>query len=489
MSLRHRLRAWLIGLHGIFLLLVLLLHHTRPGWMLALECFLLLTFIGGWQLINQAMQPLDYAGRFRELLEERNYAARLHPDAGDQFPALVESFNRMLEALYQERLKLGEQRGFLAQLLQATPSAVVVFDFDDRISLLNTSARQLLALPAGSNAAEGQTLAQYSARLMAPDSPGLQASDPASRQCAHSLLTQLGQTDQLPLGESRLLSDSDGRRYRCQRSQFYDRGFARHFLLIEEITEELASSEKATYEKLVRVLAHEVNNTVAATGSVLESLLFYRQQLEPADQTDFATAIDAVIKRNRHLGEFIERFTRVVKMPEPERRPADLPAMLSGILRLYQEPCRNKGIRLEWGQRDATRLLALDSHLMEQALLNIVKNAVEAVEATMLEQAQPDGAVRLELVQEQDKIRLSVIDSGNRLGEVPAGQLFSPFFTTKKGGQGIGLLFVREVLNRHGFGFRLAASSADEAKGETRFDIWIPAAAPITLTQRTSPDY
>lgn len=481
MSLRPRLRAWLIGLHGIFLLLVLLQYHTRPAWMVALECFLLLTFIGGWQLINQAMQPLDYAVQFRELLQERNYAARLHADAGDQFPALVESFNQMLEALYQERLKLGEQRGFLAQLLQATPSAVVVFDFDDRISLLNTSAQRLLALPAGSNAAEGQTLAQYSARLVAPNNPAPQAPDLATRQRAHSLLMQLGQTDQLPLGESRLLGDSDGRRYRCQRSQFFDRGFARHFLLIEEITEELASSEKATYEKLVRVLAHEVNNTVAATGSVLESLLFYRQQLDAADQMDFATAIDAVLKRNRHLGEFIERFTWVVKMPEPERRPCDLPAMLSGILRLYQEPCRNKGIRLEWGQRDTIGMLALDAHLMEQALLNIVKNAVEAVEATMLERAQPGGAVRLELVQEPDRIRLSVIDSGNRLGEVPSGQLFSPFFTTKKGGQGIGLLFVREVLNRHGFGFRLAPGSvagengANAACGETRFDIWIAA--------------
>ncbi|MGH8052259.1 MAG: ATP-binding protein, partial [Arenimonas sp.] len=69
---------------------------------------------------------------------------------------------------------------------------------------------------------------------------------------------------------------------------------------------------------------------------------------------------------------------------------------------------------------------------------------------------------------EKDRIRLSVIDSGDRLGEVPAGQIFTPFFTTKKGGQGIGLLFVREVLNRHGLPYRLAANG----QGETCFDIW-----------------
>ena len=83
-----------------------------------------------------------------------------------------------------------------------------------------------------------------------------------------------------------LLADADGRRYRAQRSHFFDRGFARHFLLLEELTEELDSSERSTYEKLVRVLAHEVNNTVAATGSVLDSLLYYRPQLAPADGED-----------------------------------------------------------------------------------------------------------------------------------------------------------------------------------------------------------
>lgn len=466
MSLRRRLQAWLIGLHLVFLLLTLLQYHTQPGLMMALEGFLLLTLIGGWQLVNQAMQPLDTAQQFQELLHGHNYAARIRPASGDRLPGLVDDFNRMLDALYQERLKLGEQRGFLAHLLEATPSAVVVFDFDGRISLLNASAQNLLGL----RQAEGLTLAQCLASLAPAAQHGqAQAGQAQARQRAHSLLAQLHALDTLAAGESRLLTDPDGRRYRCQRSQFFDRGFARQFLMIEEITEELESSEKATYEKLVRVLAHEVNNTVAATGSVLESLLFYRQQLTDSDQVDFATAIDAVQRRNRHLGEFIERFTRVVKMPDPEPHPTDLQAMLAGIMDLYREPCRKQGIDLAWGRCDAVGLLALDAHLMEQALLNIVKNAWEAVSATQRENPAASAAIRVELVQEQDRIRLCVSDSGNRLGEVPAGQLFSPFFTTKKGGQGIGLMFVREVLNRHGFGWRLAATP----EGETRFDIFM----------------
>ncbi|MGH8078833.1 MAG: ATP-binding protein, partial [Lysobacter sp.] len=138
------------------------------------------------------------------------------------------------------------------------------------------------------------------------------------------------------------------------------------------------------------------------------------------------------------------------------------------ILRLYREQGRSRGIRIDWTRCDAVPSQSLDANLMEQALLNIVKNAMEAVDATNKETETGGGYVHLELVREEDKVRLSIIDSGDRLGEVPAGQIFTPFFTTKKGGQGIGLLFVREVLNRHGFPYRLAATG----QGETRFDIW-----------------
>lgn len=219
----------------------------------------------------------------------------------------------------------------------------------------------------------------------------------------------------------------------------------------------------------MRVLAHEVNNTVAATGSVLDSLLYYRPQLTSADGEDFGTAIEAVKRRNASLGEFIERFTRVVKMPAPEPRPTDLRELLDDLLQLYREPSRARQVELSLARADALPPLPLDRNLFEQALLNIAKNAIEAAETTARERGVP-GSVQFELARDGERARLSVIDSGDRLGEVPPGQMFTPFFSTKKGGQGIGLLFVREVLQRHGLQYRLAADGA----GRTRFDIWLP---------------
>jgi nitrogen fixation/metabolism regulation signal transduction histidine kinase len=439
MSLRRRLYGYLIAAHLLFLGITVLLFRDAPLTMLALEIVVALSLVLGLRLIRRALEPLGYTRHFHDLLQDQHYAARLQQSGDAELNELVQLFNTMLGALYQERLQLGEQQGFLDRLLEATPSAVIVFDFDGRVSLLNASA---LALP-GLARAKGRTLAEC-----LPD------------QDALGLLAQL---DALPLGDSRMLTDTDGRRYRGQRGHFYDRGFARHFLLVEELTEELESSEKATYDKLIRVLAHEVNNTVAATGSVLDSLLYYRDQLAERDGEDFGTAIVAVKRRNVSLGEFIERFTRVVKMPAPELRPNAVRDIMDDILYLYREPCRSRGIHIGWRRCDEIAAIPLDRHLMEQALLNVVKNAMEAVEAG----AGADKRIEFVLAGDDDGVRLSVIDSGDLLGEVPARQLFTPFFTTKKGGQGIGLLFVREVLNRHGFGYRLAATG----DGRTRFDI------------------
>jgi nitrogen fixation/metabolism regulation signal transduction histidine kinase len=445
-SLRWRLFSYLIGLHLLLFGFTVVLLSSRPVLFITAELLLLLSLAGGLALVRRALAPFETTARFRDLLQEQDYGARLSDAAAPELSELVQLFNTMLGTLYQERLALGEQRGFLDSLLEATPSAVVVFDFDANISLMNASACALLGLAEG----RGKALSHWTRGAgTGSDKPGL-----------------LEQLDTLPLGQSRVLADAEGRRYRGQRGHFFDRGFARHFLVVEELTNELESSERAAYDKLIRVLAHEVNNTVAATGSVLDSLLFYSRQLSERDSADFCTAIDAVQRRNVSLGEFIERFTRVIKMPAPILRPNALGAMMDDILWLNREQCKSRAIDIVWTRRDTVAAVQLDRQLMEQALMNIVKNAMEAVQTG----DQSGGQIQFQLVDEGERVRLSVIDSGASLGKAPAHALFTPFFSTKKGGQGIGLMFVREVLNRHGFAYRLAPN----VQQETQFDIWFP---------------
>jgi nitrogen fixation/metabolism regulation signal transduction histidine kinase len=459
MKLRTRLGAYLFALHLPLFGCATLLLPRQPAWFVGAEATLLATLALGWRLVRQALEPLGYTRRFRDLLQDQQYAHRLTEAGRGELGELVGAFNAMLAVLHRERLAIGEQQGFLDRLLEATPAAVLVFDFDHAISLMNASAAALLGL----EQPRGRRLADW----IDGDAGFAPALDARAQARARELVGQLAA---LPLGDSRVLSDLEGRRYRAQRGQFFDRGFARHFLMVEELTAELEDSERATYARLIRVLAHEVNNTVAATGSVLESLLTYRGQLHERDAGDFATAIVAVKRRNLSLGEFIERFTRVVKMPAPEPRPTSLKDVMDDILWLNREQCNSRGIALGWSRCDSVAPLALDVQLIEQALLNIVKNAIEAVIEANGQDGTTGGAIRAELADEGRRVRLSVIDSGGLLESAPVRQLFTPFFSTKKGGQGIGLMFVREVLQRHGCSYALAPG----ATGETRFDIWFP---------------
>lgn len=186
---------------------------------------------------------------------------------------------------------------------------------------------------------------------------------------------------------------------------------------------------------LVRVLAHEVNNTVAATGSVLESLLFYREQLREEDSQDFSTAIIAVQKRNTNLAKFIERFTQVVKMPELQLEPCDLCDMLETVLIFYRQHCQDGGISLEWGHRDALPMQMVDRHLFEQALMNIVKNVIEAVEyAQNLADTGPHFVrVDLRLATGTVPGYLSICDSGKGLRNIASSHFFHTFLYDQEG--------------------------------------------------------
>jgi PAS domain-containing protein len=268
MTLRRQLGAYLAGLHLLLFVAAGFLLIEQPLLFVGAEALLLVSLAGGAVLLRRALEPLGYTRRFHDLLQDQNYANRLASPGSAELEELVGMFNTMLAALHRERLAAGEQQGFLDRLLAATPHAILVFDFDGAISLVNASALAQLGL----DGAEGKPLAAWlagEARL----APGL---DARGRERSLDLVAQL---DALPVGESRMLTDLDGRRYRAQRGQFFDRGFARHFLMLEELTAELEDSERATYARLVRVLAHEVNNPLAATRSVPDSLLPHPTQL------------------------------------------------------------------------------------------------------------------------------------------------------------------------------------------------------------------
>jgi signal transduction histidine kinase len=249
---------------------------------------------------------------------------------------------------------------------------------------------------------------------------------------------------------------------RLYAGRFYDRGFSRRFFLIEELTDELRQVERAAYEKLVRVMSHEVNNTVAASTSLLHSAMTYAPELGSESRADFERAIEIVIGRTEQLNQFLRRFADIFRLPPPTRSPHDLRMIVASLVTLMSARQDAREIRWTRSLEGEPVVVDVDRAQLEQAVVNVLGNAVEA--------AGPTGAITVRVSHEDGRPLLVVEDSGPGLTEEARAHLFTPFFSTKARGQGIGLTLVQEILSAHGCDYGLES----EAGRPTRFVIRFP---------------
>jgi two-component system nitrogen regulation sensor histidine kinase NtrY len=242
-----------------------------------------------------------------------------------------------------------------------------------------------------------------------------------------------------------------GRRLKASRAEFFVRGFARGFFLLEELTKELRASEKAAYGKLVRMMAHEINNSVGAVGSLLDSFRGYAAQLRQGDGDDLLQAIAVAVQRLENLRAFTNGFAEVVRLPPPDPRPTDLGRLVDELVLLLRPELERRAIACAWTERQPVGPLAMDRNQIEQVLVNVLRNAVEAI--------GEHGSIALSLARSDGRTVLSVRDSGAGLADDVLPLLFTPFFTTKRDGRGLGLTLVREILAQHGYAFSLAPAA------------------------------
>jgi two-component system nitrogen regulation sensor histidine kinase NtrY len=429
-TLRRLFYAYLLVLHVVLGVLAWRLARQSVWGVAALEAgFVVSALIGAW-LVDRLLRAHALVRESAQLLEESDYTTRFRATGQAEIDRLIQIYNRMADALRAERVRVREQHHFLQSLLDVSPSGAVILDHDDRVDFLNPAAGRLLG-------------------------PDVRAGVPAARPGS-----ALGEViAALAHAPSAVVTLAGGRRAKASRGTFMDRGFSRTFLLIEELTEELRQAEKAAYEKLIRMLSHEVNNSVAASNSLLTSCLIFAEQLPGESRSDLEGALHVVMNRTAQLGAFMKAFADVVRLPEPRLGPCDLHDLLAHLRRLMVAEADRRRIAIEM---DLTPVpsVQLDRTLMEQALVNVLKNAIEAVDH--------DGRVVIRTGMAGSQPYLQIEDSGPGLAPEVLAHLFTPFFSTKESGQGIGLTLVQEILTRHGFAFTLDGP----AGGPTRFTIW-----------------
>jgi len=324
-------------------------------------------------------------------------------------------------------------------LLDTVAAALLVVGADGRIQWLNRAARRL----AGDQADRLQQLTNI------------------GNEAAQEIAA-------LVPGARRIVHLADGQQVLVAAARFSIPGEpSQRLISLQRVAGELDAVELKAWQDVSRLLAHEIMNSLTPISSLLHSLeTLFRQALRQPEAVDeVAGALEAIKRRSDGLMSFVERYRRITELPEPQLQPVSLQSLLSGIERLMRATFQQRGIAfLQAAPHDME--LRADAALLEQALLNLLRNAIEACVG------QAVSSIELRCEQREEQVFISVADNGCGLDEAARSQLFMPFFTTKVGGAGIGLNFTRQVAVAHGGRLEV---HANEPRG-ARFILILPLA-------------
>ena len=417
---------------------------SRPGLFYAIECFVVLLLFYLFYFYRRTLKPYDTLIGGMELVRDLDLSTRLAPSGQYETDVIVRTFNALLARLRSEHLSLVEQYNFLSLLIEASPMGVVQCDLDGHITSMNPAAKQMLT--------------------------------PLIREAM----------ERLPIGnETTMRLMGEPGIYRISHLSFTDRGYQHPFYLIESLTSEVRLAEKEAYERVIRMIAHEVNNSVAGIVGALEeqgmtndeskllsnpegnshSSFFASEASLRAERVTRHSSLQersSFTSRLRSMSAFVTRFAEVVKIPAPQLQLCDLSEEVEACRVFLENLCLSSNVRLTLDLTDDAIPVRLDSVLFQQVLVNIVKNSVESIGG------RKGGEVSITTSNQT----LVVTDNGPGITDAVSQNLFTPFFSTKPGGQGLGLLLIRDILTAHGCSFSLQTNPTDHL---TRFSITFPA--------------
>src|SRR4051812_11999920 len=412
LNFEHRVlaRALLLSLPSFVLAAVLLWRIdlaplTRWTILLGVVILLGLTSIS---LRNLVLRPLQTLSNMLSAIREEDYSVKArgggHHDALGQ---LVLETNALAEALRQRQDRDIEASALMKQVMTEIDVAIFIFDLSRDLRMVNRAGEQLLARPSeeivGHSAAE-LGLDEY---LKSADLRDVQAS----------------------------FGDREGR-WQIHTRAFRERGVPHTLLFVSDVSRALRTEEREAWQRITRVLGHELNNSLAPIKSIAGTLrsLTERQEL-PADwKADLMRGLDVIITRSDSLARFMQGYTRLARLPSPTKTSVDVGELVT------HAAAADGRLPVQIIPGPETRLHA-DREQLEQVLINLVKNAVDATLASR-------GKVEVGWQLADHRVEIYVRDEGE--GITNSANLFVPFFTTKPQGSGIGLALSRQIAEAHG---------------------------------------
>lgn len=402
--------ALLAGLPASVVALALLWsagYSAKVFW--TLSALVLCSWLGcALALREQVTRPLQTISNLLAALREGDYSIRARgAKQDDALGEVILEVNTLGETLREQRLGALEATTLLRTVMAEIDVAIFAFDLDERLRLVNRAGERLLQEPAE--------------RLSGMSAAELKLGDYLHGEAVRTVEAEF------PAGRGR---------WEVRRSLFRERGLPHQLLVIANLSRALREEERAAWQRLVRVLGHELNNSLAPIKSIAGSLesLLSREPKPPDWREDVQQGLAVIAKRSESLSRFMSAYARLARLPAPVLRQVDVAALIKRVAGLET--------RLDIALVDGPKLMIeADEDQLEQLLINLLRNAVDAALET-------GGGVSLTWRQNPSALEILIEDEGPGLSNT--ANLFVPFFTTKPNGSGIGLVLSRQIAEAHG---------------------------------------
>lgn len=402
--------ALFIGLLPTSFLFYTLYSHDISVYLKLMLSFsiLVIVFYGALSLRQQVIFQFRTSTNLMESVASGDYSMRAHltmsNGALDQFNHLL---NTLTETLAEQSLITKEKHILLHKVITQIDVAIIAVDNSYNIALMNPAAEKL-----------------FNCRF----------------EAMHGWpVKQLG-LEKVLSGEYRQVVEFEIKEYKkkvyIHTYEYFEKGVKQRLIFITDIQDILRDEERQAWQKLLRVLSHEINNSLAPITSISEtlSLLLSKNTSSSEFDDDLKDGLSVITERSHSLNEFIQSYQQLTQLPPPSKCLLDISQLMSSIILLFDD------LNISLVSNELT--IYADKNQLQQVLVNLVKNAYESM------QDNPNGEITIKWERQTNKILIHVLDQG--CGIENTDNLFIPFYTTKQEGSGIGLVLSRQIIMNHG---------------------------------------
>ncbi len=411
---RLLLAAFITGSPGILVAEILLWNstHTNEAKVTLTVVLAVAWMVAAFTLRNRIVRPLQTTTNMVAALREEDFSFRARgATRDDALGELVLEVNLLSDTLQKRRVEGLEAVALLKKVVGEIDVAVFTFDPHRQLKIVNRAGEQLLAISAD--------------RLLGKTAHELHLEPLLRSDIKHPVFMRF--------------AGKEGR-WAIRNTTFRENGIPHELLIISDLSRALREEERLAWQRLIRVLGHELNNSLAPIKSIAGTLrvMTSREQKAPDWCEDLSRGLEVIETRADALSRFMQAYTRLAKMPAPTLRQIDLPKLIQRVATMESRV----SVQVATGE---PVMVDADADQLEQLLINIIRNAADA---NLDPSVREHGSVQVKWKVEDSMVEIAIVDEGP--GLLNNTNLFVPFFTTKAGGSGIGLVLSRQIAEAHG---------------------------------------